>query len=139
MYVVINGGGKIAQALALNLLDDGHDIAIIERHTDTAEKILMATDNQALVIVGDGTDKKYQDDAGSSRADVFVATTGTDEDNLISCQLARVVFEVPRLISRVSDPSNQSIFAQFGIEAICSTLIISRMISEEVSLRELLA
>ena len=138
MYIVISGGGKIAQALTQNLLADGHDVAVIEKREGVAEKLLQATDNQALVIVGDGCDKRYQGDAGMSRADVFVAATGDDDDNLVACQLARIAFGVPRAISRVNNPKNQGIFSKLGIEAICATLIISRMISEEATLTELL-
>lgn len=71
------------------------------------------------------------------RADIFVAVTGEDDDNLVSCQLARLAFDVPRAISRVNSPKNQQIFAKLGIEAISSTMIISNLIEEEATIGDL--
>lgn len=137
MYIVINGGGKVASYLAQTLLDAGHDVALIERRADVAEKLAAELPRRALVILGDGCDAKFQEDAGVARADVFLAVTGDDDDNLVSCQLARTAFGVPRAISRVNSPKNEHIFNELGIEAISSTTIISRMIEEEATVGDI--
>ncbi len=137
MYVVVNGGGKVASYLARTLLERGHSVALIEKRDDVVAKLSAELPGGALVIQGDGCDAAYQEDAGVSRADVFVAATGDDDDNLVSCQLAKVAFGVPRTVSRVNNPKNERIFNALGIEAISSTTIISRMIEEEATIGDI--
>ena len=100
MYVVIAGGGKIGEYLANVLLESGNDVTIIEEDLETADRLSVVLQGRYLVIHGDGCDSKYQEDAGIRRADVFVATTGQDDDNLVSCEIAQRVFNVPRCIAR---------------------------------------
>lgn len=137
MYVVINGGGKVASYLARTLLERGQAVAIIEKRAEIVEKLVAELPGSPLIIQGDGCDAAFQEDAGAGRADVFVAATGDDDDNLVSCQLAKIAFGVPRTISRVNNPKNERIFNALGIEAISSTTIISRMIEEEATIGDL--
>lgn len=137
MFIVINGGGKVASYLAATMLNNGHDVALIEKRAEVVEKLVAELPRRALVIHGDGCDAIYQEDAGVGRADVFVASTGDDDDNLVACQLAKVAFGVPRAIARVNNPKNEHIFNALGIEAISSTTIISRMIEEEAIVGDL--
>lgn len=131
MYIVINGGGKVASYLAQTMISHGHDVAVIEKRPDIADRLSHELPDSALIILGDGCDAVFQDDAGVSRADVFVSATGDDDDNLVACQLARVAFGVPRTVARVNNPKNERIFTRLGIEAISSTTIIARLIEEE--------
>lgn len=131
MYVVINGGGKVGEYLADVLLKSGNEVAIIERDTDTADRLSMILQGRYLVIRGDGCDSKYQEDAGIRKADVFVATTGQDDNNLVSCEIAMRVYGVPRCIARVNAPKNLRIFRALNIEGISSTELIANLIEEE--------
>lgn len=137
MYIVINGGGKVASYLARTLVEAGHDVAVIEKRADIVDKLIGELPRRALVILGDGCDAQFQDDAGAAKADVFASVTGDDDDNLVACQLAKVAFGVPRAISRVNNPKNEHIFNALGIEAISSTTIISRMIEEEATVGDI--
>jgi trk system potassium uptake protein TrkA len=137
MYVVINGGGKVASYLARQLLENGHAVALIEKREDIAQKLITELPGEPLIIHGDGCDSIYQEDAGVSRADVFVAATGDDDDNLVACQLAKVAFGVPRAVARVNNPKNEHIFQALGVEAISSTTIISRLIEEEATVGDI--
>jgi len=137
VFIVINGGGKVASYLAGTLLGNGHNVALIEKRLEIVNKLLTELPEGALVIHGDGCDAQYQDDAGVGRADVFVASTGDDDDNLVACQLAKVAFGIPRAVARVNNPKNEHIFNALGIEAISSTTIISRMIEEEATVGDL--
>lgn len=136
MYVVMAGGGKVGRFIATDLLTDGHDVTIIERIETRCEQMLR--DYDLLVIHGDTTEVRYLEQARLERADVFVATTGNDEDNFVACQLARTSFEVPRVISRINNPRNEEIFAALDIEGISSTSLISRLIREEVTVGNLI-
>ena len=131
MFIVINGGGKVASYLARTLIERGHAVALIEKRPEVADKLASELPKHPLIIIGDGCDVAFQEDAGVGHADVFAAVTGDDDDNLVSCQLARTAFGVPRAVGRVNNPKNEHIFNALGIEAISSTTIISRMIEEE--------
>ena len=124
MYIVINGGGKIGSYLARVLLQSGNDVAVIEENLQTADRLSVELQGRYLVIHGDGCDSKYQEDAGIRRADVFVATTGQDDDNLVSCEIAQRVFNVPRCIARVNNPTKLRIFKEVGIECVSSLSLI---------------
>ena len=137
MFIVINGGGKVASFLAGTLLERGHTIVLIEKRAAVAEKLAAELPRHPLIILGDGCDVAYQEDAGVGHADVFAAVTGDDDDNLVSCQLAKVAFGVPRCVARVNNPKNQHIFNALGIEAISSTSIIARMIEEETAVGDM--
>ena len=134
MYVVIAGGGKIGSYLATILLQSGNDVAVIEQKLSTADRLSMQLEGRYLVIHGDGCDSRYQEDAGIRSADVFVATTGQDDSNLVSCEIAQRVFHVPRCIARVNSPKNERIFREVGIECVSSTTLIASLIEEETLL-----
>lgn len=134
MYVVISGGGKVGEYLATVLLESGNDVAIIEEDLETADHLSVVLQGRYLVIRGDGCDSKFQEDAGIRRADVFVATTGQDDDNLVSCEIAQRVFNVPRCVARVNSPKNLRIFREVGIECVSSTTLIANLIEEETLL-----
>ncbi len=134
MYIVINGGGKIGAYLASVLLKSGNDVAVIEKDVEAADHLSVELEGRYLIIHGDGCDSKYQEDAGIRRADVFVATTGQDDNNLVSCEIAQRVFSVPRCIARVNNPKNLRIFKEVGIECVSSTTLIANMIEEEALL-----
>ncbi|MDR1082523.1 MAG: TrkA family potassium uptake protein [Coriobacteriales bacterium] len=133
MYVVINGGGKIGEYLATKLLGRRHEVAIIEQSGKKIEHLTVALPGKALMILGDGCDSVYQADAGTGEADIFVATTGSDDVNLVSCEIASLVFGVPRTIARVNNPKNERIFRRIGIEAVSSTTVITRLIESEAT------
>lgn len=136
MYIVINGGGKVGSYLGRALADKGHHVAIIEKRTEVLDKLAEELPSDVLLIEGDGCDVKFQEDAGVGHAGVFVAVTGEDEANLVSCQLAKIRFNVGRTVARVNSPKNEHIFNALGIEAISSTTVIGRLIEEEMSAGE---
>ena len=136
MYVVLAGGGKVGRFIAVDLLNEGHSVAIIERVAGRCDQLLR--DYDLLVIHGDACDVRDLQQARPERADVFVATTGDDDDNFVACQLAKATFEVPRVISRVNAPRNKVIFDRMKIETVSTTSLISRLIREQLSVGELI-
>lgn len=136
MYIVINGAGKVGSHLAHILEAAGNDIAVIEKKKSVCEQ--LASELKALIINGDGCDIIYLEDAGIKKADVFAAVTGDDDDNMVSCQLAKEVFGVKRTVARVNSPKNEHIFYQLGIEGISSTTVISQLIQEEATVGDIL-
>lgn len=131
MYIVINGGGKIGSYLAITLEEDGHDVTVIEVDDATAERLAKEMPDGVMVLHGDGCDSTILNDAEIQTADIFVATTGRDDDNLVSCELAKTIFGVERCIARINNPRNERIFRRMGIESVSSTMVITRMIEQE--------
>ena len=131
MYIIITGGGKVGEYLATVLLRSGNEVAVIERDTKAADRLSMVLTGRYLIIRGDGCDSRYQEDAGIRKADVFVAATGQDDNNLVACEIASRIYNVPRCIARVNAPKNQRIFRALDIESISSTEMIANLIEEE--------
>jgi trk system potassium uptake protein TrkA len=137
MYIVIVGGGKIGLNLAKILIKKKHDVAVIEPNPEHVQKLVDQTD--ALVIQGDGTDIRYLEEANTTDADVFVAVTGVDENNLVACQLAKMVFGVPKVVVRVNNPANTQLFRSMNIDvAFDGTYILANLISENLVFQDLL-
>ncbi|HAZ09934.1 MAG TPA: potassium transporter TrkA [Candidatus Omnitrophica bacterium] len=136
MYIIIIGGGKVGYFLAKRLLASRHTISIVDKDKELCEEI--AKQLQALVIHGDGCDPHILEQAGIKRADVLAAVTGDDEDNLITCQLAKEIFNVQRTVARVNNPDNERTFSKLSIDVpVDSTKIIAKIIEEEVSLSDI--
>jgi trk system potassium uptake protein TrkA len=137
MYVVVAGGGKVGFYLAKSLLNEGHEVLIIERDRRHAEEI--GEELGSVVLHGDAAEASVLAEAGVNRADVVVAVTGEDEDNLVICQVAKRKFNVPRTIARANNPKNQPIFQQLGIDAtVSSTTLIMQQIEQNLPAQALI-
>lgn len=131
MESIIIGGGKIGYNLLKTLRDKSYQVMMVERNRDTCLKI--ADELDAEVICGDGTDLDILRDAGIQDAEVVAAVTGTDEENLVICQIAKVSFHIQKTIARVNNPKNIAMFKALGIDRIvCSTEVIAGMIEYEL-------
>lgn len=117
MYAIIMGGGRVGLALANLLIDSGADITLIE--SDEALCNEVAAELDALVIHGNGTSSKLLEETNIEDAEYFIATTGNDEANLLSCILVRK-YEVPNIIARVSNPEHEEAFKEVGIDKVIS-------------------
>ena len=133
MKMVIVGGGKVGWNLARIMLERRHTVSLIERDRQKCEK--LADELYAAIFRGDGTNVAVLEAAGTQDADVFMTVTGSDQDNLVACQVARDHFHAKKVISRVNDPRNIETFRVLGIENIVSsTDILTKMIEQEADL-----
>ena len=131
MYIIIVGGGSVGYYLCKALLGEGHEVLMMEKDAAKCER--FEDELGSVCLRGDGCEVATLAEAGVSRADVFIAATNEDEDNLVACQVAKHKFEVPRTIARVNNPKNQSIFKKLGIDcAISVTNLILEHIEEEI-------
>ena len=117
MYIIIMGGGRVGLSLANLLINDGYDITLIESDESLCAEVAAELD--ALVICGNGTSSKILEEANIDDAEFFIATTGNDEANLLSCILVRK-YDVPNLIARVSNPDHEEAFKEVGIDNVIS-------------------
>jgi trk system potassium uptake protein TrkA len=131
MFIVVAGGGKVGFYLARALLNEGYEVLVIERDRDRAER--LNEELGSVVLLGDASEASVLGDAGVGRADVAVAVTGHDEDNLVICQMAKRKFAVPRTIARINNPKNEQIFRILGIDAtVSSTDLILQQIEQRL-------
>ena len=117
MYIVIMGGGRVGLTLASSLVAVGNDVTLIENDSDLCSN--AASELDALVICGNGTDIKTLLEANIGDADVFVAATGNDEANLLSCILVKD-YNISKVIARVSNPDHNDAFSKVGIDVVVS-------------------
>lgn len=138
MYVIIVGGGKVGYYLAKELLaEPQHEVLIIEQDGAKCERI--AEELGDIVLRGDGCEAATADLAGFGRADMVIAVTGDDEDNLVTCQLAKTKFNVPRTIARINNPKNQEIFKRLGIDTtVSATVAILAQIEQELPTHQMI-
>ena len=131
MYIIIVGGGRLGYSLTKALLGEGHEILLIERDAVVCD--IINKELGGICLRGDACETAIQAEAGTGRADMLIAVTGGDEDNLVACQVAKYRFNVPRTIARVRDPRNESIFKKLGVDVtVNSTNIILERIEHEV-------
>lgn len=127
MYIIVVGGGKVGYYLTKSLLEEGHEVLVIEK--DPRKCAVLTDELGANVLQGDGCEAAVMAEAGMGRADVIIAVTGDDEDNLVVCQVAKHKFNVPRTIARINNPKNERIFRKLGIDVTVSSteLILSQI------------
>ncbi len=131
MYIIVIGGGKVGYHLAKALLAEGHEVLVIEKDRGRVE--FICSDLGSICLLGDGCEATTLAEAGTARADMLIAVTGDDEDNLVSCQVAKHKFKVPRTIARSSNPKNETLFRMLGIDVtVSSTNVIMESIQQEV-------
>ena len=133
MYMIIVGGGNVGYNLGKRLLDSGHEVLLLERDASQVGRLSTLL-SESNVMLGDGCEMLTQKDAGFARADVVVAVTGEDEDNLVICQMAKTVWDVNRVLARVNDPSHNDIFQKLGIDdTVSATAIIFALLEQQIS------
>ena len=131
MFIIIAGGGKVGYNLAKGLIAEGHEVALIEK--DKARHQELADEFGESVVYGDASDAFVLKQAGTNRCELLVAASGNDEDNLIICQMAKIVYMVPKTLARVNDPKNETLFTMLGIDlTVNTTNMISALIGHKV-------
>ncbi len=137
MFVIIAGGGRTGAYLASDLLSAGHKVTIIEKRRETYEKIQKEV--KAEIILGDASNPTLLSEVGMRKANLVIAMTSQDEDNLVIARLAKLEFNVPMVIARVNHPKNYEIFTkEWGVDvAVSATHIVAKLIEEEATIKDL--
>lgn len=134
MRVVVVGGGNIGRYLAVDLLDRGHEVLLCEREPSVVDELSQRTP-QLPVLRGDACAPPVMERAGAREADVVVAATGDDEDNLVVSLLAKQEYAVPRVLARVNHPTNEWLFDEsWGVDlAVSPPHLLTALVEEEVT------
>jgi trk system potassium uptake protein len=131
MYIIVIGGGKVGYHLTKALLDEGHEVLVIEKDRNRIE--FICSELGSVCLHGDGCEAATQAEAGAARADMLISVTGDDGDNLVACQVAKHRYKVPRTIARTTNPKNEALFRLLGVDVtINSTNVIMENIQQEV-------
>jgi trk system potassium uptake protein TrkA len=132
MKIIIVGGGKVGTSLALLLLEKGYAVKVIEAEREKISRLQQDLPAD-VVALGNGTDPVVLEAAGIRGVDVVAATTGQDETNLVVTNLARFVFNVPRVVARVNNPKNAWMFTPvMGVDvAVNQADLMARLIAKE--------
>jgi trk system potassium uptake protein TrkA len=130
MKVVIMGCGRVGGRLAGLLASEGHDVTILDLDDYSFRRLPAEFGGTALV--GNGTDEDALKKAGIEKADAFIALTQGDNRNIMACQIAKHIFNVPRVLCRTYDPLRQELFGSLGIESFSPTTIFSEMVKEQL-------
>jgi trk system potassium uptake protein TrkA len=130
MYVIIAGCGRVGAELAKLLSAEGHDVVIIDKARESFSR--LGDTFNGLTMVGNGFDLELLKQVGIEKADAFCAVTNGDNTNLISAQVAKKIFHVPKVFARVYDPQRAHIYAALGLDIISGTMLFSSMLRDKI-------
>jgi|SRR6185437_3945904 len=128
MMVLILGCGRVGARLANVLDSEGHDVRVIDGNADSFRR--LAQEFKGQTIVGQGIDDDTLRRAGIEKADVFAAVTNDDNTNIMASQMAKVLHNVPKVITRIYDPIREETYQTLGLETVCPTALGAQMIEE---------
>lgn len=132
MKIVIAGAGSVGRAVALELLDHGHEVTLIDK---TPDQLRVASVADAEWVLADACSPEALSEAGLREADVVLAATGDDKANLVISLLAKTEFAIPRVVARLNNPKNEWLFnASWGVDVPVSTpRIMTALVEEAIS------
>jgi len=130
MKVVIMGCGRVGARLAGLLDGAGHQVTVIDNNAYSFRR--LPSDFKGTALVGNGIDQEALRKADIENADVFFALTQGDNRNIMACQIAKIIFDVPRAICRIYDPLRQELYTTLGLETISPTTIFADILKEKL-------
>lgn len=128
MNVIILGCGRVGATLARRLHHDGHNVTVIDLLPEAFRR--LGSRFKGHRVVGNGLDQDVLKRAGIESCDVFVSVTQGDNRNIMSAQIAKEVYKVPRVITRINDPIRADAYRQLGLVTICAPTIVSGLIRD---------
>jgi len=130
MKVLIMGCGRVGAQLAMLLDAEGHKVTVLDMDTHSLRRLPSNFGGTALF--GNGVDEESLRKAGIGEMDIFVAVTQGDNRNVMACQIAKHVFNVPRVMCRIYDPLREEMYSQLGLETISPTKIFAQLLKEKI-------
>ena len=124
------GCGRVGARLASLLDEDGHEVTVLDNDVYSFRRLPSTFGGTALY--GNGINEESLKKAGIEEADMFVALTQGDNRNVMSCQIAKHVYNVPRVMCRIYDPLREEMYAALGLETISPTKIFAQMLREKL-------
>jgi len=130
MKVVIMGCGRVGAQLASLLDSDGHEVTVLDMDSYSFRRLPPTYGGTALL--GNGIDEEVLRRAGIEQADAFVAVTQGDNRNVMAAQIAKHIFNVPKVVCRIYDPLRQDLYNTLGLETISPTTVFAQILREKL-------
>jgi trk system potassium uptake protein TrkA len=131
MFVIIMGCGRVGARLAQMLTHANHEVTVMDIQASAFRR--LGSDFKGTTVLGDAIDQEVLMRAGIQRADAFVAATQGDNRNIMASQIAKHVYGVNRVVTRIYDPLRSDTFAALGLQAISPTIIGANSFYEELT------
>jgi trk system potassium uptake protein TrkA len=130
MYIIIVGCGRVGAELAKLLSNEGHNVVVVDKNLAAFNR--LGKSFNGLTMVGNGYDPDLLKEAGIEKANVFCALTNGDNTNLVSAQIAKNIFSVPKVIARVYDPERAQIYQSLGLDIISGTILFAAILRDKI-------
>ena len=130
MKIIIMGCGRVGAQLAALLDNEGHSVAVLDIEAYSFRR--LPSNFKGTALLGNGIDEAILKKAGIEEADIFVALTQGDNRNVMAAQIAKHIFNVPRVVCRIYDPLRQELYTTLGLEAFSPTTIFAQMLKEKL-------
>lgn len=130
MKVVILGCGRIGSTIATTMSREGHEITIVDQNPDSFRR--LGSNFEGKTITGNGIDEDTLRRAEVEKADAFVAVTNGDNRNIMSAQMAKVRFKVPKVVARIYDPIRSYAYAELGVDTLCTTCVGAGLMRDKI-------
>lgn len=130
MYILIMGCSRVGAHLAGMLDTEGHEVTILDIDPYSFRRIPTTFSGEALI--GSGCDEDALIKANINQADIFISATQGDNRNLMAAQIAKHIFNVPRVICRIYDPIRQEMYMELGLETVCPTKLVSNALHDVI-------
>lgn len=130
MNIIVVGCGQLGTRLANTLCRLGHDVAVVTRKADEFSD--LGDDFSGITVSGVPLDQDVLEQAGIEECDVLLAVTGNDNQNIVISQIAKEIYHVPKVITRIMDPVRETVFENFGMDTVCPTKLASTTIINTV-------
>jgi trk system potassium uptake protein TrkA len=131
MNVIILGCGRVGSTFARMMYRDGHNVTVIDLLSESFRRLGSRFKGQR--VIGNGLDQDVLVRAGIKNCDIFVCVTQGDNRNIMAAQIAKVVFGVPTVITRINDPIRAEAYRSMDIETICGTTILSGLLRDKIT------
>lgn len=130
MKMVIMGCGRVGAQLAALLDIEGHEVTVLDVNSGSFRRLIPTFKGTALL--GDGTDEDLLRKAGIEEADAFIAVTQGDNRNVMAAQIAKHIFNVPKVLCRIYDPLREELYQTLGLDAISPTTVFAQLLKEKL-------
>ena len=130
MKILIMGCGRVGARLAATMDEEGHEVTVLDNDTYSFRRLPSSFGGTALF--GNGIDQEALKRAGIEEADVFIALTQGDNRNVMSCQIAKHIFNVPRVMCRIYDPLREEMYSALGMETISPTKVFVQLLKDKL-------
>ncbi|MDD5772719.1 MAG: TrkA family potassium uptake protein [bacterium] len=130
MYIIVVGCGRVGAQLACILAKDGHNVVVVDKNPDSFSR--LGAGFNGVTVVGSGFDKNALLEAGIEKADAFAAVTNRDNTNIMAAQVAKGIFKIKKIVTRIYDPGREKTYLKLGLDVVGGTTLIAKLMRNKI-------